>query len=185
MKNILVCWLGETDLQALKGSDDSGPIERTMRGLRLDEVHILSDLGSDNNSHYRNWLSGRTSGKIEIHSIDFCGPATVENIHRATVEVVDKIRELSQDDTLLIFHQNSGEPIMGKVLADLAKTRYSPSALIEVSMEQGNNRVNLNLKWSGFEILPSIVGQANFELLFPDLPSMPLKIRRSIIRARP
>jgi hypothetical protein len=112
--------LGKNDLQDVQSSDASGPIARAVKGLRLDEVHILSGLGPDNNSRYGNWLSDKTSGKIEVHNVKFSGSATVKNVSAVTVEVVDKIKELCRDEALLKFHQNSGEPIMGEILADLS-----------------------------------------------------------------
>jgi transcriptional regulator with PAS, ATPase and Fis domain len=161
MKNILVCWLGETDLKALQGSDDIGPIAKAVKAIRCDEVHIISDLGPDNNSRYINWLSGKTDGKIEIHSTDYSGQATFENVSAATVEVVDKIKEMCRDETLLLFHQSSGERTMGTALFDLAKTRYFPAALIETPMEPGVEGVTLRLEWSDSEILSSIMQQAD------------------------
>jgi transcriptional regulator with PAS, ATPase and Fis domain len=167
--------LGKTDLQDLQSSDDSGPIARAVKGLRLDEVHIISDLGPDNNSRYENWLSDKTSGKIEIHSTDFSGPATVDDVSAATVAVVEKVKELCREKLLLIFHQNSGSPMTREVLADLAKNRYSPATLIEASMEQGSKRVTLHLEWSGSKILPSIVDQV-WENLFSGPGSDALEI---------
>jgi transcriptional regulator with PAS, ATPase and Fis domain len=165
MKKLLVCWLGETDVQAIQSSDDNGPIAKAVNGIPLDEVHIISDLGKDNNSRYANWLSDRTSSKIEINNVNFSGPAKVNNVSAATVEVVDKIKASCQDKALLIFHQNSGEPIMGEVLADLAESRYLPAALIESSIEQGKEGVTLRLERSDAKIRASIFDKA-WENLF-------------------
>jgi transcriptional regulator with PAS, ATPase and Fis domain len=164
MKNILVCWLGETDLQVLQGSDDIGPIAKATKAIRCDEVHIMSDLGPDNGSCYAKWLSDQTTSKIEIHTVNFCGQTTVRNVSVATVEVVDKIKASSRDETLLLFNQSSGGPIMRMVMFHLAKSLYFPAGLIQLSMVQGNEVITNSLEWSDSGILPSIMQRADQEL---------------------
>ena len=164
MKKILICWLGKADVQALQDTDNIGPIAKALKHLPCDDIHIISNLGAEDNSRYETWLRDWTPGKIEIHSANIPSPASKEDVSAETVKVVDKIKAQCREEALLTFHQSSGEPIMGEVLYKLARDPYFPAALIRVSIDPEDIGIRLDLVLSGTKIVPSIISPTDQQI---------------------
>ncbi len=62
MKQILLCWLGMTDIKALSDpkSNGVGPIAQAIATNSFDELILLNDFNKSIGQNYIKWLNNRT-----------------------------------------------------------------------------------------------------------------------------
>ena len=96
MAQILICWLGATDLKAVSQNEKVGlgPIAQAAIARSYDEIALISDYGKDRSSTYIKWLQEKTPAKITVHYESLSSPTNFGEIYQAASRLVsDKITE--------------------------------------------------------------------------------------------
>jgi len=152
--NILLAWLGNTDLRAAESHDTSeiGPILGAVKAMHFDTVHLLSDQPASKSRAYAKWLEAQTNTSVTLHAAQLTSPTSHEEIYRNAIQVVDAVRD-THPGADLVFHLSPGTPAMAAIWLLLAKTRY-PARLIESSKQQGVKEVSIPFEMSA-EFVPA------------------------------
>jgi len=138
MKNFLICWLGNTDLNASKGVQKVGvgPIAQAVMTERYDKLYLLSDHSPKDTNHYIEWLSSRSPIETKKYPVKLSGPTVFEEIHEVAVNALKNIKKKTKEDHLFTFHISPGTSQMAAVWIILSKTRF-PAEIIESSIKYG------------------------------------------------
>ena len=82
---ILIAWLGNTDLRASDGDATAGdgPILSGLKGKPFDGAVLLSNFPEKVAAKYARWLQQNTSVEVRIESVKLRGPTDFEDIYRA------------------------------------------------------------------------------------------------------
>lgn len=186
-KKILLCWIGNTDLDAPeKGSETwLGPIAQAATTASYDEIVLLSDYSKYRISNYVNWLKSQTKYKISIHLKTLSGPTKFGEIYEAAVETISTVIKQYGRDVDLTFHISPGTPAMAAVWIILSKTRF-PAELIESSVKYGVQTVSVPFDISA-EFIPDLLRKPDKDLerlsegLIPEAPEFTDIIHRSTV----
>ncbi|WP_449244448.1 sigma-54 interaction domain-containing protein [Desulfobacca acetoxidans] len=164
MKKILVCWLGGTDLRAMREPEQVGlgPIGEAVKTRSYDVVTILNNYPPQDAKGYPEWLAGLTAAKITLHHEKLSTPTHFGDIYQAAVKRVAELRKTYGEDLNFTFHLSPGTPAMAAVWIILAKTRF-PAELIESSREHGICTASVPLDISA-EFIPDLLRQPDQEL---------------------
>lgn len=189
MKKILVCWIGNTDLDAPEKSSRQGlgPIAQAAVTKSYDEIVLLSDYSKDRVSGYIKWMEPQIPSHISVRYHSLSGPTQFGEIYEAAVYTVSEVLE-HHGDVRLTFHLSPGTPAMAAVWILLAKTRF-PAELIESSKEQGVKTAEVPFDISA-EFIPSFMHRTDERLeklsigLPPDAPEFDNIIHRSAVMKR-
>jgi DNA-binding NtrC family response regulator len=190
MPEILICWLGATDLKAASQNEKVGlgPIAQAAIARSYDEIALISDYGKDRTSPYVKWLQEKTPSKITVHYESLSSPTNFGEIYQTASRLVsDKITEYGSSVSLT-FHLSPGTPAMAAVWIILAKTRF-PAELIESSLEHGVRMASVPFDMSA-EFIPDLLRGPDKRLeklaveLPPDAPEFENIIHRSRIMSR-
>ena len=141
--NILVAWLGNSDLTA-SSSDDTespGPLLSAVRAYRFDSVHLLSDHKQSVSTSFTTWLTKHSDVLVDVHSVKLSSPTDYTEIYLQASKLLDKIRR-ERLGAAITLHLSPGTPAMAAVWLLLAKTRFS-ARLIESSREAGVREVDV------------------------------------------
>jgi DNA-binding NtrC family response regulator len=186
MKNILVCWIGFTDLKASAGvaGVGLGPIAQAAGTLQFDEIVLISDQSDADNSSYVKWLQAKTPAAIVLRKVHLTAPTHFGEIYEAATTVVEEIKRNSRDDTSLTFHLSPGTPAMAAVWIILAKTRF-PATLIESSIKAGVKTASVPFDISA-EFIPDLLRgpDTRLEKLAIELPPEAPEFSSIIFRCR-
>lgn len=138
MRNVLVAWIGKTDLRAPTETDTVGlgPIAQAFDARTFDQAFLLSDYDERHVTPYLKWLRARAAARIEVVHERLTGPTEFGEIYEAAVRAVLRALGDSPRDVSLSFHLSPGTPAMAAVWILLGKTRF-PAELIESSKERG------------------------------------------------
>jgi transcriptional regulator with PAS, ATPase and Fis domain len=138
MENILICWLGKTDLRAVTESDQVGlgPIAQAVTSRPFNKVVLINDYPELEGITYIQWLKTLTSADVILEQEKLSGPTKFGEIYEAAVRVITEILRKQKREANLTFHLSPGTPAMATVWIILAKTRF-PAELIESSQEHG------------------------------------------------
>ncbi len=138
MPEILLSWIGKTDLRAPQEPDavGLGPIAQACTQREFSKVLLLSDYPEQEIAEYRRWLKKRVSSPIEVFSTTLTSPTNFGEIYEFAREVADKAKRAAPEGTGLVFHLSPGTPAMAAVWIILAKTRFA-AELIESSAKFG------------------------------------------------
>lgn len=140
---ILVAWIGHTDLRAMamdlpevrkqrlldqlpKGPRESvvdGPIKTLVtKGPPFAAVHLLSDdFSSEWAKEYQSWLGGTS----QIHQLDLADPTDYAAIYAVADERLDQIVKTHGSDAMrLNLHLSPGTPAMAAIWVLLGKSKY-------------------------------------------------------------
>ncbi len=136
--NILICWIGNTDLKASEGVEDVGvgPIAQAVNWQPFDQVVLLCDFVLEKSDKYVAWLQERYMGKIVLKSQKLTGPTEFGEIYQVVVKELTGLQNEFGKDIDLFFHLSPGTPAMAAVWIIAAKTRF-PAHLIESSQKNG------------------------------------------------
>jgi DNA-binding NtrC family response regulator len=161
-QRLLVCWIGNTDLQASRGERGPGPIARAVRDRGFHEVHLLSDHPSAEGDAYRTWLSTTTSAQAQLYHRKLPNPTHFGAIYEAATAVLRGLRDVHGPNFDLTFHLSSGTAAMAAVWILLAKTRH-PATLIQSSEKHGVEVASVPFDISA-EFIPDLLRRPDDEL---------------------
>lgn len=189
MKNILLCWIGFTDLRAsaavtsIDKNIGLGPIGQAVASLPFDEINLISDRSAAENVQYDSWVKKQTKASIVLHERKLSSPTNFGEIYESAVSVAKEILRRHGDEVSLNFHLSPGTPAMAAVWIIMAKTRF-PAALIESSIQEGVKTVSVPFDISA-EFIPDLLRKPDTRLerlslcLPPDSPAFSNIIHRS------
>nr|MBC8360796.1 sigma-54-dependent Fis family transcriptional regulator [Candidatus Desulfatibia profunda] len=190
MKNILVCWIGFTDLRAVTESETIGlgPIAQAAKSKHFDEIVLISDRPKDEMDSYVCWLQGFTQSEIFLKTEPLSGPTRFGEIYEAAVRVVTDTLQRHPEKVALTFHLSPGTPAMAAVWIILSKTRF-PAELIESSKEFGVQIASVPFDISA-EFIPDLLRRPDERLekltagLPPEAPEFDSIVHRGHIMKR-
>jgi hypothetical protein len=84
VRNVLVAWLGKTDLRVPteRESVGQGPIAQALASRDFHEAFLLSDYDDTLVQPYLKWLRGRTNTRVEVVPHELSGPTNFGEILR-------------------------------------------------------------------------------------------------------
>ncbi|SMC26049.1 regulatory protein, Fis family [Desulfacinum hydrothermale DSM 13146] len=138
MGNVLVCWLGKTDIRASRGEVECGlgPIGQAARTRRFSEIFLLCDTDEDTIRGYLDWLKKITPARLRHRQVALTRPTHFGEIYEAAVAAVLDVQKRHGKQVRLTFHLSPGTPHMAAVWIILSKARFD-AELIESSPEAG------------------------------------------------
>ena len=163
MKRILICWIGNTDLQASEGQDvGAGPIAQALDMREFDEVFFISDYKDTRVKPYIDWIQKRTPTPHQLFYRQLSSPTHFGEIYEIAASICQEALDQYGDQTELTFHLSPGTPAMAAVWIILAKTRF-PAELIESSRAHGVQTASVPFDISA-EFLPTLLQKPDAEL---------------------
>jgi hypothetical protein len=190
MAQILICWVGATDLKASSENEKVGlgPIAQAAIGRTYDEIVLISNYGKGPTDPYIKWLQEKTPAKITVNYESLPSPTNFGEIYEIVSRLVsDKINKYGSSVSLT-FHLSPGTPAMAAVWIILSKTRF-PAELIESSREHGVQTASVPFDMSA-EFIPDLLRGPDERLeklaagLPPDAPEFENIVHRSRIMSR-
>ena len=162
--NILVSWLGQTDLNAAAGDERAGlgPVGQAVTERSFDLVVLLSNYPKPESANYVTWIEGHTKAAVELNLVELSGPTHFGEIYQAVTRTVSALLAKHGDAGRLTFHLSPGTPAMSAVWIIVAKTRYG-AELIESSRQQGVRTANVPFDISA-EFVPEVYRRADQDL---------------------
>lgn len=161
--NLLLSWLGQTDLTAASGDDSNGigPVAQAVTRREFDRVELLCNYDSRTYRHYAKWLSELSGHKVHITSVKLQDPTDYALIYEV---VTEKLKEIKKEhpNVKLTFHLSPGTPAMSSVWLLLSKTIFS-AELIKTSRETGLDTVEIPFDIS-IEYVPDLIEKASNKL---------------------
>lgn len=136
MNQVLLSWIGRTDLRAAAGEiEGPGPIGSAVADNTFDEVVLLSNYGDEETEPFIKWLQSNTKAQITWKNVELPSPmdfgAVYEAADRQTAEII------ADDSSIeLTFHLSPGTSAMCAMWLILAATKYD-ARLIASSPESG------------------------------------------------
>lgn len=190
MQKVLVCWLGFTDLRAIRGTEEVGlgPIAQAVQTQQFDELVLISDQTEDNTRQYVKWLKTSKAPSIIPHYEKLSGPTNFGEIYEAAVRVLNATLTRHEGNADFTFHLSPGSPPMAAVWIILAKTRF-PAKLIESSREKGVQTASVPFDISA-DFIPDLFRRPDERLqklsaaLPPEAPEFADIIHRSRVMER-
>ena len=165
MSQVLVTWIGHTDLRAPEEDADIGvgPVAQALSGRSFDRAFLITDHGHDAVRSYRKWLRERAGG-ADLHWLHetLTGPTEFGEIYVASVRACELALADGMGDTTLSFHLSPGTPAMAAVWIILSKTRF-PAELIESSRQHGVRTASVPFDMSA-DFLPDLLRRPDEEL---------------------
>jgi DNA-binding NtrC family response regulator len=188
--DILVAWLGHTDLRASDGVPEAGlgPIAQAVVSRDFDEVVLLSDHADDSTSRYVEWIKRQGARAVVVAAVLLSGPTEFGEIYREAIQVIERVRKVHGPDVRLSFHLSPGTPAMAAVWIILAKTRF-PAELIESSREHGVRTASVPFDISA-DFIPDLLRRPDEALerlsagLPPEAPEFSSIVHRSSVMRR-
>ena len=163
MKRILICWIGNTDLQASEGEDVGvGPIAQALDTREFNEVFFISDYEETRVAPYIDWIQERTPTPHQLFYRQLSSPTHFGEIYEIAASVCQEALDQYGDQTELTFHLSPGTPAMAAVWIILAKTRF-PAELIESSRAHGVQTASVPFDISA-EFLPTLLQKPDAQL---------------------
>ena len=163
MKRILICWIGNTDLQASEGQDvGAGPIAQALDTREFDEVFFITDYEETRVKPYVNWIQERTPTPHQLFYRQLSSPTHFGEIYEIAASICQEALDQYGDQIELTFHLSPGTPAMAAVWIILAKTRF-PAELIESSRAHGVQTASVPFDISA-EFLPTLLHKPDAEL---------------------
>ncbi|MFZ4858982.1 MAG: sigma-54 interaction domain-containing protein [Desulfuromonadaceae bacterium] len=185
MRNILISWIGRTDLRAVAEGDSVGlgPIAQAIRAVSFDQVLLLNNFPEAEVKPYLCWLQGIKKLPVSYHQVALTSPTNFAEIYEAAEAAVQTCRDEYGSDIDLTFHLSPGTPAMAAVWILIAAGRY-PAQLIESSREQGIKTVTVPFEIAA-EYLPRLRENQDLRILErcaalpPNLPAFEEIIHQS------
>jgi DNA-binding NtrC family response regulator len=164
MKDILVAWVGFTDLDAAKGIAKAGlgPIGQAVEARSFAAVELLTNLRPEQNGPFVEWLGKRCTAPITLHQVQLSRPTAFGEIYENAVRVLEAIRRRHKAPApKLTFHLSPGTPAMATVWL-LLQPRFD-AELLESSKEHGVQTVTVPFSIST-DVIPDLLRKPDREL---------------------
>jgi len=165
MKNLLISWIGRTDLRAVTECDTIGlgPLAQAVREIPFDEVVLLCDYPVVEAETYIAWLRTHRELPVILKPVTLTSPTDFADIYVAAVGVIRETLSRFGQGVRLTFHLSPGTPAMAAVWILLDKTLF-PATLIESSREHGVKVAEVPFDISA-EFIPSLIRRRDERLV--------------------
>jgi transcriptional regulator with PAS, ATPase and Fis domain len=167
-KNILLSWLGITDLKAAgqitSRPDESigdGPILGALKTLHFDELHILYNQESAIADAFKDWLVQHIKINTVLIHRALSSPVDLTDIHRALDSYLKQLTTQDANSDISI-HLSPGTPAMMAVSVLLGKTKYN-TRFVQSTKDKGGEFVTIPFDISA-EFVPQLVKQSDKKL---------------------
>ena len=152
--DVLVTWIGRTDLRAASGDQEvgPGPIAQAVHSGRYQVVHLISDFPLGDTKIFTKWIASQGEIKVCLHTVKLSSPINFGEIYERVVEILETI---GKPTAQLTFHLSPGTPTMAAVWILLAKTTH-PARLIQSSPQKGVEEANIPFDISA-EFIPQLL----------------------------
>jgi transcriptional regulator with PAS, ATPase and Fis domain len=167
-KQILISWLGITDLKAAKQlplqmgeAIENGPILGALIKLRFDELHLLHDQDDAKAEGYIKWLTERTGITAILVKRHLRSPIDFGEIHQSLDSYLTQLTT-QEPNAEISIHLSPGTPSMAAVSILLGKTKYN-TRFVQSTKERGGEFVSIPFDISA-EYIPQLVKQADKKL---------------------
>lgn len=160
-RDVLISWIGRTDLRAASGAENTGPgpIAQAAGAHPYEAIHLLSDFDPAEAKNYVKWLAPQVSAKIHLHPAKLASPTHFGDIYQQASTVLDKLK---QESASVTCHLSPGTPAMQSIWILLAKTTH-PARLIQSSPEAGVEEAVIPFDISA-EFVPQLLQQSDKRL---------------------
>lgn len=93
MAEVLVTWIGNTDLRAAAGSPEAGlgPIAQALDARSFERVALVSDYPEERAAPYVAWLQSRTRAPLSVRHEPLSGPTEFGEIYEAATRAVQAV----------------------------------------------------------------------------------------------
>ncbi|MGE3844108.1 MAG: sigma-54 interaction domain-containing protein [Vicinamibacterales bacterium] len=190
MQQVLITWIGRTDLRAATESDTIGlgPIGQALTSRAFDAAYLVTDYPDADVKPFVSWLRRMTTATLHTLREPLSGPTNFGEIYEAARRACLKALETAGAGAKLTFHLSPGTPAMAAVWILLGKTRF-PAELIESSKEHGVRIVSVPFDISA-DFLPDLLREQDERLRqasageAPDAPEFADIIYRSRVMDR-
>jgi len=190
MPEILLSWIGNTDLRAPLEPDavGLGPIAQACRERHFEKVILLTDYSEEKIAGYRKWLKQNNACPVEVSFTTLTSPTNFGEIYEFARKVTARAKDGAATGTRLVFHLSPGTPAMAAVWIILAKTRFA-AELIESSAKLGVRTASVPFDIAA-DFIPDLLSDSDRKLRelstarAPDAPEFRDIIYRSKIMLR-
>jgi len=139
---ILLCWVGNHDLEASKGASAPGPICQAVLNEKYSAVHLLYNYNEADCLRYRDWLRRHIKAHIHLHHAPLENPMHFEGIYAKAQQVMDEIIDNNPKNMELTLHLSPGTSAMAAAWIILGKVHMERrtgqfARLINSSIEAG------------------------------------------------
>jgi transcriptional regulator with PAS, ATPase and Fis domain len=164
MTNLLISWIGKTDLMATQEIKDIGlgPIAQAVKTKKYYELHLLTDEDPEITDHYVEWLKSKFSIDIKVYPAKLSSPTSFEDIYKAAFSTLTNIKKKYRSNNQLTFHISPGTPQMCAIWVLLSKTHF-PAEIIESSKEYGVKTARIPFDIS-VDFIPDLLRSADKKL---------------------
>lgn len=171
---LLVSWLGRTDINASQGLSGTGlgPVAQSIEQDEYAHVVLLNNYPAEESVCYEKWLRvAYPNTALDVRQVSLSGPTNYKEIFETALSVLEDITK-RHPKASLTFHLSPGTPAMAAVWIILARTRFR-ARLIESSKDHGVREVDFPFDLSA-EFLPDMARQkdAYLEGLSAALPPL-------------
>lgn len=187
-RNILLSWIGQSDLNASEGNDELGPVAQAITNRTFDHVVLLCNYPKKACEAYLNWLQKKTSVPVAHHLVKLSSPTNFGEIYQCVIEHIEGVFKQHGADAHLTYHLSPGTPAMSAVWIIIAKSRYA-AELIETSREGGLKTASIPFDISA-EFIPGLLRRPDHDLtqlataVVEDAPEFDAIIHRSDVMKR-
>ena len=139
MSEVLVSWIGNTDLRSVEptAKDGPGPIRETLKAYSFTKVVLLSNFKKapeiEQVQRFHDCVIAESGASVALSSTDLASPVHFGDIHDAANEVLETLTAEGTTPSILI---TPGTPAMQAVWILLSKSRFN-CKLLTSSKEQG------------------------------------------------
>ena len=162
MKQVLLAWIGQADLDGPNGSRGAGPIAQALDSFEFDEARLLCNYGDY--EPFAEWLQARTKTPFHIQVVSLSSPTEYSQIYKAAVHACAEVLEGCRGDAALTFHLSPGTPAMQAMWILIGSARYR-GRFLETSRERGPRVVEIPFEISA-EFLPDLLKPSDRKLAF-------------------
>ena len=143
MPDVLLAWIGQTDLDcALGRKPGDGPIGSVALARPFGGLVLLSNYRTEQNKAYIDWLKGLTRARLHLQREKLEDPTDYRAVHHAAVRALDFARTTFGSSARMTIHLSPGTPTMQAIWVLLAKTRY-PAELVQSHEKTGVRTVDV------------------------------------------
>lgn len=164
--NVLLSWIGETDLRASEGdrAAGNGPILNALANRSFSHAVLLSNYTESRVKQYLSWLQDETSALIELYPAFLTSPVEYGEIYKQELAAVEYAkRTYGVSGNQLTYHLSPGTPAMAAVWIIIAKSSH-PAILIDSSKKDGVRTVAIPFEISA-DFIPDLLRQTDADLL--------------------
>lgn len=163
MPDVLLAWIGQTDLDCASGRRSGlGPVASAVAAREFEALVLLSNYPETHNAAYLECLRAGGAPPAHLRHETLPDPTDYGAIHTAAVRAMEFARETYGADADLTVHVSPGTPAMQAIWVLLAKTRY-PAALIQSHPQTGVRAVSVPFDIAA-EYVPALLRDADEKL---------------------